>query len=100
MKVLLCDLIAGHEPVVLLFDDPDHTFLKCQLEHGNQIGSNELRRDGSTVKIWELLLTACYILLCLHNGELIRTALRLDWQNILSAPFVDTNVNFVDFNLP
>jgi hypothetical protein len=70
-----------------------------ELEHGDDIVVHELHRNRTAFDAGKLLGAGRNVLLRLHNGNLIVTALGLNGNDIVTAARVDPDVEFVDFDL-
>ena len=86
--------------VVFLVDYPDFAIHQRQLEHGYPVIAHELRRYRSANEPWELLLAARNVLLGLNRAMFVGTALGLHRHHKLATMAVNTDVDFVDLDLP
>ncbi len=71
--------------------------LKCK--ECDQIILHKLRGNRTTDQLWELRGTKSEILFNLDNTELVATALRLNWKDILCATLINAYINLIGFNL-
>ena len=84
---------------MLLVNDFHFAVDEHQFEHRDSFVRHELRRYGATNQLGKLLCAAGNVLLSLHNTVTVISAFRLNRDDKLAAMFIDTHVDFVDFDL-
>ncbi len=93
------EALTRNKLVVSLFHNFDLTSLKSQLKQSNDILSHELGCYCAATDTGKILFDKSYILRCLHNTNLILATLGLNGNNVVTASFIDTNVELIDFDL-
>ena len=78
----------------------DFTFNLCHFEHSNLCWRDELHGNRAAYQLRELCRTASDILTGLHDSMLVTTTLRLNRNDILASVLVNTDIDFIDLNLP
>src|SRR5258705_11843219 len=84
---------------MLLLDDDDLVVCDRQFEHGDFVVFHELCRNRPGSQTGKALMAPSEILLRLHDGDLVRSALGLDRYCVMAAVAVDPEIELVDLDL-
>ncbi|MCY4200411.1 MAG: hypothetical protein OXF31_11495 [Gammaproteobacteria bacterium] len=88
------------KPVVLFCHHENLIIFLGQLKHSDKAAIQKLRRDWTADVIGKFARAKFNILPRLHGGQLIFSPLCLHRHDVFSAIRVDSDIEFVDLNLP
>ncbi len=80
-------------------NDFDFAVHNGQLKHGNNLVVQKLRGNRAATHAGKLLLGKTDVLNGLDDPNLVSCALGLDWNHVMAAKCINTDVEFVNLNL-
>ena len=72
----------------------------CELHQRYDIVLEELCSDRSANKIGKLLPAQSYVLFDLNHTHAVPSTFGLNWKDEVCTTFIQSDIDFVDFNLP
>src|SRR5690606_2615051 len=92
--------VCWHQLIVPFVYHLDLVAFKGELEQSYYPIGHELRCDRAAAHSGKLLLGETYILCGLNDPDLSLSAFRLNRNDIVTSVLVETDIEFVDLNLP
>ena len=80
-------------------NNPDFVILQSQFKKGNDLIGHKLCGHRTALNAGELFVNETDILSSLNNPNLVFTTLGLYWDNIVTAPLVQSDIQFVYLDL-
>ena len=99
LQVLCRHLVWLDKAIVLFVDEGYAVYTDFKTKESNNSILYELRGNGSTNKVGELVGAYGEILLDLDDAELVGPTLSLHRENVLHAPTVNAYVNLISLDL-
>ena len=95
----MIELSGRNQLVVPLLNNLELVVIDFQLEQGDLVAADELRRDSSASQSWILLRAPSSVLSGLHCRNLVAASLGLYWNDVVAPVLVEANVQLIYLDL-